>query len=149
MYNFGRQIRNWCGNTIFIFNVFFSPAIRLLPQLFCGASFFQGNKMQLLESNTKTVTMTSLELVEFINLERGEDGAQLAHSDFLKKVPQVLGELVAGNFSSYYTAPDPTNGSIKRLPLGNTAVIFLDKRRLPPAHLRKGFMEIKLTSSPP
>lgn len=47
--------------------------------------------------------MTSLELVDFINNQRGEGEATLAHSDFLKKVPQVIGE-VAGNFSSYYTA---------------------------------------------
>ncbi|MBB3639833.1 phage antirepressor KilAC domain-containing protein [Variovorax atrisoli] len=47
------------------------------------------------------VTMTSLELVEVINSERGEAGAKLAHSDLLKKVPQVLGR-DAGNFSSVY-----------------------------------------------
>lgn len=52
----------------------------------------------------EAVTMTSLELVEFINSQRGEGEAILAHSDFLKKVPQVLGDGVAGNFSSYYTA---------------------------------------------
>ncbi len=50
------------------------------------------------------VTMTSLELVELINSQRKEDEATLAHSDFLKKVPIVLGESVAGNFSCYYTA---------------------------------------------
>lgn len=50
------------------------------------------------------VTMTSLELVEFINSQRSEGEAILAHSDFLKKVPQVLGEAVAGNFSGNYKA---------------------------------------------
>lgn len=50
------------------------------------------------------VTMTSLELVEFINSQRAEGAAVLAHSDFLKKVPVVLGEAVAGNFSGYYKA---------------------------------------------
>lgn len=45
--------------------------------------------------------MTSLELVEYINSQRGEGDAVLAHSDFLKKVPQVLGE-GAGNFSCTY-----------------------------------------------
>lgn len=48
------------------------------------------------------VTMTSLELVDFINSQRGEGEATLAHSDFLKKVPQVLGETGAGNFSGTY-----------------------------------------------
>lgn len=50
------------------------------------------------------VTMTSLELVEFINSQRGEGEAKLEHYDFLKKVPQVLGAEVAGNFSCYYKA---------------------------------------------
>lgn len=48
------------------------------------------------------VTMTSLELVDYINSQRGEGEATLAHSDFLKKVPQVLGEKDAGNFSGIY-----------------------------------------------
>ena len=52
--------------------------------------------------NGKTVTMTSIELVEFINSQRGENEAILAHSDFLKKVLQVLGEKDAGNFSGIY-----------------------------------------------
>jgi phage antirepressor YoqD-like protein len=55
-------------------------------------------------STTTTVTMSSLEMVEYINTTRSVGSAQLAHSDFLKKVPQVLGEVVAGKFSSYYTA---------------------------------------------
>jgi hypothetical protein len=48
-----------------------------------------------------TVTMTSLELVQFINNQRDEGAPELAHSDFLKKVPMVLGK-DAGNFSSIY-----------------------------------------------
>ena len=57
--------------------------------------------MNLVPSNA-SVTMTSLDLVEFINSQRGEDAPILAHSDFLKKVPQVLGEIGAGNFSFTY-----------------------------------------------
>lgn len=52
-------------------------------------------------SLTAAVTMTSLELVDFINSQRGSGAAELAHSDFLKKVPQVLGG-DAGKFSSVY-----------------------------------------------
>lgn len=52
-------------------------------------------------SANPTVTMTSLELVDYINSQRGQDEAQLSHSDFLKKVPLVLGK-DAGNFSSIY-----------------------------------------------
>jgi hypothetical protein len=54
-------------------------------------------------------TMTSLELVEFINSERmaeaaGGHFAFLAHADFCKKVPVVLGE-GAGKFSDTYQNP--------------------------------------------
>jgi phage antirepressor YoqD-like protein len=55
--------------------------------------------MQLLEIGNP-VTMTSLELVQFINNQRDAGAAELMHSDFLKKVIQVLGG--AGNFSSTY-----------------------------------------------
>jgi phage antirepressor YoqD-like protein len=58
----------------------------------------------LITTGGAAVTMTSLELVDFINSQRGEGEATLAHSDFLKKVPCVLGEAVAGNFSGYYKA---------------------------------------------
>ena len=56
--------------------------------------------MNALTTNT-AVTMTSLELVDYINSQRESEAAELAHSDFLKKVPQVLGK-DAGNFSSIY-----------------------------------------------
>lgn len=53
-------------------------------------------------SNPDTpVSMTSVELVDYINSERAEGESKLEHSDFLKKVPQVLGK-DAGNFSSIY-----------------------------------------------
>lgn len=45
--------------------------------------------------------MSSLELVQFINNQRDVGASELAHSDFLKKVQQVLGK-DAGNFSSIY-----------------------------------------------
>jgi hypothetical protein len=47
------------------------------------------------------VTMTSLELVDFINADRSVANAVLAHSDFMKKVPNVIGG-VTENF------PTPT-----------------------------------------
>jgi len=67
---------------------------------------------QLVAARTDVPTMTSLELVEFINADRKERaeeaGAQfpskgfasLAHADLLKKVPEVLA--TAGNFSASY-----------------------------------------------
>lgn len=57
--------------------------------------------MNAIVSTVNPVTMTSLELVDYINSQRGEGEATLAHSDFLKKVPQVLGD-GAGNFSFTY-----------------------------------------------
>ncbi|MFM8341893.1 MAG: hypothetical protein ACKN9F_06700 [Methylomonas sp.] len=60
--------------------------------------------------------MTSLELVDFINANRKEGEAALAHSDFLKKVPKVLGEEVAGKFSGYYTATNGKQNPMYRFP---------------------------------
>jgi hypothetical protein len=37
------------------------------------------------------VTMSSLELVEYINSQRGPDEAELRHNNFMAKVPKVLG----------------------------------------------------------
>lgn len=48
------------------------------------------------------LTMSSLEMVKLINSTRKEGDAELTHSDFLKKVPKVLGVIDAGNFSSIY-----------------------------------------------
>lgn len=68
------------------------------------------------------VTMTSLELVEYINSVRKEDAlaagvpfpskgfAKLEHSDFMKKVPEVLGSC-AGKFSGTYQVAGPKGGS--------------------------------------
>ena len=57
-------------------------------------------------SNT-VPTMTSLEIVEFINNHRQANGNNtvLAHSDFMRKVPEVLGEEGSRNFSDTYTHP--------------------------------------------
>ena len=49
----------------------------------------------------QAITMTSLELVDFINQQRKEGEAVLRHADFLTKVPLVLGG-GERNFSSTY-----------------------------------------------
>ena len=43
-------------------------------------------------TQTQTVTMTSLELVEFINSQRKPKDAELTHANFLAKVLKVLAE---------------------------------------------------------
>lgn len=61
--------------------------------------------IQTVETSPAT-TMTSLELVDYLNDERRNyfyGYTLVVHADFLKRVPKVLGE-VAGKFSSYYTA---------------------------------------------
>lgn len=75
---------------------------------------------------TVAATMTSLELVAFINDDRKERAqavgvsfpsygfAKLEHADFMKKVHTVLGER-AGNFSATYQIPGP-NGSSRTAP---------------------------------
>jgi hypothetical protein len=47
-------------------------------------------------------TMTSLELVDFINGQRGEGEAELRHDHFMAKVPKVIGEKDAPNFRGIY-----------------------------------------------
>ena len=69
----------------------------------------------LIASNP-SVTMTSLELVDFINNQREAGEAVLAHSDFLKKVPIVLGQEVAGKFSCYYKASNGKSNPMYSLP---------------------------------
>lgn len=73
-------------------------------------------QLDLTPPSAAPTTMTSLELVEFINSEREAaakaDGvvfpskgyAKLDHADFLKKVPEVLGG-GSGNFSDTYVHP--------------------------------------------
>jgi hypothetical protein len=51
---------------------------------------------------TRAVTMSSLEMVDYINSQRKEDEAVLRHADFLEKVPLVLGEEMSGKFRSSY-----------------------------------------------
>lgn len=60
----------------------------------------------------KVTTMTSLELVEFINSQRGEGEAELRHDHFMVKVPKVLGEKAAPNFSG--TASYLVNGATRQ-----------------------------------
>lgn len=60
---------------------------------------------QLISSNSIAVTMTSLEMIDFINSQRSEGDPILAHADFLKKVPKVLGEEGIGKFSDTYLHP--------------------------------------------
>ncbi len=49
-----------------------------------------------------TLTVTSLELVGFINSQRGEDEAELRHRDFCAKVPKVLGEEMCEKFRASF-----------------------------------------------
>lgn len=54
------------------------------------------------------VTMTSLELVEYINSQRADGAAELRHDHFMAKVPKVLGEEAAPNFRGSYIGRDGT-----------------------------------------
>ncbi len=57
-------------------------------------------------SNTDQVTMSSLELVDYINDSRkfDEKPVQLRHADFIAKVPRVLGLETSEKFRSSYLA---------------------------------------------
>ncbi len=54
--------------------------------------------------------MTSLELVDFINSQRGPDEAPLRHDNFMVKVPKVLGDGGVLQFKDTYT--NPQNGQV-------------------------------------
>ncbi len=54
------------------------------------------------ENVSRTVSMSSLELVDFINSKRATDEAVLQHKDFLAKVPRVLGKTQSAKFSADY-----------------------------------------------
>ena len=56
-------------------------------------------------TTNNTITMTSLELVDYINAHRQETGntTVLRHADFTRKVPQVLGQGVCEIFRTPYT----------------------------------------------
>lgn len=58
--------------------------------------------MQITSVTNPTITMTSLELVAYINSQRGEGEAELRHDDFLRKVPKVLGEEMAATLRASY-----------------------------------------------
>lgn len=60
------------------------------------------------------VTMTSLELVEFINSQRKEGEAILRHDDFMRKVPKVLGEEAAPKFYGVDIFTNGTGGKVER-----------------------------------
>ena len=83
------------------------------------------NRLQsepVLQVSGATITMTSLELVDFINEERkaradsvgakfpSSGFAKLEHADFLKKVPLVLGQDHAGKFSETVYRVNPSGG---------------------------------------
>lgn len=61
--------------------------------------------MTALLNQAQPITMTSLELVDFINQQRKEGEAVLRHDDFMRKVPRVLGEEGARKFSDTYIHP--------------------------------------------
>lgn len=59
---------------------------------------------------TEEITITSLELVEFVNGQRGTGEAELRHRDFCAKVPKVLGDGVCEKFRAPHT--NPQNGQV-------------------------------------
>lgn len=62
------------------------------------------NMLAQIGNNINQVTMTSLEIVDFINKHRKFDAnpVQLRHADFMAKVPKVLGFELSEKFRSVY-----------------------------------------------
>nr|WP_298117375.1 Rha family transcriptional regulator [uncultured Pseudomonas sp.] len=59
-------------------------------------------RLPIAQNVSRTVTMSSLDLVGFINSMRGDAEAELQHKDFLAKVPRVLGRDQSAKFSADY-----------------------------------------------
>lgn len=54
-----------------------------------------------LTANTQHVpTMTSIEMVEFINASRTAGEPELRHNNFMAKVPKVLGDAQSAKFEA-------------------------------------------------
>ena len=70
------------------------------------------------DNNTEQVTMTSLELVDYINDSRkfDEKPVQLRHADFMVKVPKVLGLETSEKFRSSYLAGNGEHRPCYRFP---------------------------------
>ena len=62
------------------------------------------------------VTMTSLELVDFINEQRAVGEAELRHDHFMVKVPKVLGEFHAPKFLGTQTYGNNNTRAIYNMP---------------------------------
>ena len=56
----------------------------------------------------RVLTMSSLEMVSYINSTRKPGDAKVEHYDFLKKVPQVLGGGAGYFFGSYKSTQNKT-----------------------------------------
>jgi hypothetical protein len=59
-------------------------------------------RFPIAQNVARAVTMSSLDLVSFINSLRADDEAELQHKDFLAKVPRVLGKDQSAKFSADY-----------------------------------------------
>lgn len=66
--------------------------------------------------STGAPTMSSLEMVEFINSQRKQGEAVLRHDNFISKVPKVLGDKAALTFQGSYRGRDGTTRPCYRFP---------------------------------
>lgn len=72
----------------------------------------------IIATNNTTITMTSLEIVDFINNHRKANGnnTELRHDHFMTKVPEVLGEMNAPKFSGTQSYGNNNTRSIYNFP---------------------------------
>jgi phage antirepressor YoqD-like protein len=70
----------------------------------------------ILNCKNEVLTMSSLELVDFINASRKEGEAELRHDHFMAKVPKVLGKEAAPKFRGTYIGKDNTERPCYNLP---------------------------------
>jgi len=76
------------------------------------------------ENVARVISMTSLELVDFINSQREEGEAVLDHADLMKKVPKVL-KKDAGRFSDIYLDSMNRRQKCYRLPKREACLVAM------------------------
>lgn len=84
-----------CDGGIEIPKEFTHPKLRNFSELRLTPSGLQRNRLEIIAGLDAEITMTSIEMVTYLNDERKNSPtayAEVNHSDFMRRVPKVLGE---------------------------------------------------------
>lgn len=103
--------------------------------------------MEILNVNG-VLTMSSLEIVKYVNSTRKTGDAEVTHADFLKKVPKVLNG-VEGKFSSYYIASNGKQNPCYNFPKRESMLMAMSYSYELQAQLFDAWQELEQSSDLP